>query len=113
MQSCSTVDKDPTGEKLDFKDPATYEYARQAAHHMLYVVANSKAMNGAMPGSRFRYFNVMNVVRYALNIAVAIIILLLAWFTFRRHSKTVIARKEAKRAARIRKRQARKSGEAV
>lgn len=104
------VDKDPTGEKLDFKDPATYEYARQAAHHMLFAVANSKAMNGAMPGSRFRYFNVMNVVRYALNIAVAVIVLLLAWFTFRRHSKTVIARKEAKRAAKIRERRIGKSG---
>ena len=107
------VDKDPTGEKLDFKDPATYQYARQAAHHMLYAVANSKAMNGAMPGSRFRYFNVMNVVRYSLNVAVAVIILLLAWFTFRRHSKTVIVRKEAKRAARRLKRQAKKSDKAI
>ena len=29
---------------FDENDPATYYYARQAMHHLLYTVANSKAM---------------------------------------------------------------------
>ena len=34
---------------FDKNDPATYYYAREAMHHTLYTVVNSKAMNGAMP----------------------------------------------------------------
>ncbi|SFC65913.1 glycoside hydrolase family 3 N-terminal domain-containing protein [Butyrivibrio sp. YAB3001] len=36
---------------FDKNDPATYYYAREAMHHTLYTVVNSKAMNGAMPGT--------------------------------------------------------------
>lgn len=32
------ANKDPTEEKLDLNDPATYHYARQAAHHVLYTM---------------------------------------------------------------------------
>jgi len=39
---------------FDKNDPATYYYARQAMHHLLYTVANSKSMNGAMPGSHIK-----------------------------------------------------------
>lgn len=38
---------------FDKNDTATYHYAREAMHHMLYTIANSKVMNGAMPGSKF------------------------------------------------------------
>ena len=42
----------PADARYDFdeNDPATYYYARQAMHHMLYIVANSKSMNGLAPG---------------------------------------------------------------
>ena len=41
--------------RFDFNenDVATYHYGRKAMHRMLYTVVNSKAMNGAMPGSIF------------------------------------------------------------
>ena len=39
---------------FDEKDPAHYHYAREAMHRTLYTIANSKAMQGAMPGSVFK-----------------------------------------------------------
>ena len=42
------------GYDFDKNDPATYYYARQAMHHLLYTIANSKSMNGAMPGSHVK-----------------------------------------------------------
>ena len=43
----------PRGARFDFdpENPAHYHYARTAIHHLLYTVANSNAMIGAMPGS--------------------------------------------------------------
>ena len=38
---------------FDKNDTATYHYARKAMHRVLYTVANSKAMLGAMPGTDF------------------------------------------------------------
>ena len=38
---------------FDKNDTATYHYAREAMHRVLYTVANSKAMLGAMPGTDF------------------------------------------------------------
>ena len=38
---------------FDKNDTATYHYAREAMHRVLYTVANSKAMLGAMPGTEF------------------------------------------------------------
>lgn len=38
---------------FDKNDVATYHYAREAMHRVLYTVANSKAMLGAMPGTDF------------------------------------------------------------
>lgn len=37
--------------KYDENSKLDYHYVRQAAHHQLYTVANSNAMNGAAPGS--------------------------------------------------------------
>lgn len=37
----------------DKNDAATYHYGREAMHRILYTMANSKAMNGAMPGTVF------------------------------------------------------------
>lgn len=38
---------------FDKNDTVTYHYAREAMHRVLYTVANSKAMLGAMPGTDF------------------------------------------------------------
>ena len=38
---------------FDQNNSAQYHYARQAMHNVLYAVANSKLMNGLMPGSEY------------------------------------------------------------
>lgn len=77
--------------EFDENDAATYHYAREAAHHALYTVANSKAMNGAMPGSLF-IEKKMFVEKFILgvNIVCPLLILILVYFTikrFRKHTK--------------------------
>lgn len=45
---------DPTDTwTFDESDPVQYRYARDAVHHLLYVMANTHCMNGAMPGSHY------------------------------------------------------------
>ena len=45
---------DPTDTwAFDENDPVQYRYARDAVHHLLYVMANTHCMNGAMPGSHY------------------------------------------------------------
>ncbi len=45
---------DPTDTwTFDENDPLQYRYARDAVHHLLYVMANTHCMNGAMPGSHY------------------------------------------------------------
>jgi beta-glucosidase len=39
---------------FDPTNAAEYVYAREAAHHLLYTTANSRAMNGAVPGSVYK-----------------------------------------------------------
>lgn len=39
---------------FDPTNAAEYAYAREAAHHLLYTTANSRAMNGAVPGSVYK-----------------------------------------------------------
>lgn len=45
----------PESARFDFdkNNKAHYHYAREAMHRMLYTIANSKAVLGAMPGSEF------------------------------------------------------------
>ena len=45
----------PTGARYTFNknDVSDYHYGREAVHNILYTIANSKAMNGGMPGSRY------------------------------------------------------------
>lgn len=45
----------PTGARYTFNkdDVADYHYGREAIHNILYTIANSKTMNGGMPGSRY------------------------------------------------------------
>lgn len=39
---------------FDSTNAAEYHYAREAAHHLLYTTVNSRAMNGAVPGSVYK-----------------------------------------------------------
>ena len=83
---------------FDQNNSAQYHYARQAMHNVLYAVANSKLMNGLMPGSE--YVNLMSIAQKILvgvNIASVVIILALAYFIFRGFKPT--KKKAAKLAA--------------
>lgn len=69
----------------DENDAATYHYGRAAMHRMLYTIANSKAMNGAMPGSRFvDVRTISDNVILAVNIVCPVLILLMIILTIRR-----------------------------
>ena len=72
---------------LDTSDPAVYHYAREAAHHILYTVANSKIMNGAMPGSTLTGIPTATVLRIVLSVVSILIIALLTFFNVRRFTK--------------------------
>ena len=81
------------------KDSASdYHYARQAMHNILYTVANSKVMNGLMPGSEFvTPMTMAEKILTGINIASVVIILALAYFIFRGFKPT--KKKAAKLAA--------------
>lgn len=73
---------------FDENDPATYHYGREAMHRMLYTIANSKAMNGAMPGSEFKdTMTLVDKVRLAVNIICPLLILGMVILTVRRFRK--------------------------
>lgn len=73
---------------FDENDPAVYHYGREAMHRMLYTIANSKAMNGAMPGSVFKdTMTLVDKVRLAINIICPLLILGMAVLTVRRFRK--------------------------
>ena len=81
---------DPKAAIFDWTDPdaATYHYAREAMHRVLYTVANSKAMNGAMPGSIFKDgMRATEKVALAVNVLGPVLIALMAFFTVKRFRK--------------------------
>lgn len=85
--------EDPTDYIFDENDPATYHYGRKAMHRILYTIANSNAMNGAMSGSVFKQeFNLgvrtTDLARYSITGAASLTIVVLGWFTYRRHRKS-------------------------
>lgn len=72
----------------DENDPATYHYGRQSMHRMLYTIANSKAMNGAMPGSVFKdTMTLVDKVILGVNIVGVVMIALMVLLTVRRFGK--------------------------
>lgn len=78
--------------KFDETSVAEYHYGREAMHHMLYTVVNSKAMNGAMPGSTFKQgLQMSQIILIALNLICIVIILLivLSWIRRFRNRKTL------------------------
>lgn len=54
---------------FDPTNAAEYVYAREAAHHLLYTTANSRAMNGAVPGSVYKPgMQMVDKVRLGVNV---------------------------------------------
>ena len=72
-------------------DPAHYHYGREALHGVLFAVANSKAMSGLMPGSKFTTpMTIAETILTAINIVCAVLILLLVlfiYFGFRKYKR--------------------------
>ena len=84
--------------KFDQNSAADYHYGRQAMHNVLYTVANSKVMNGLMPGSEFvTPMTMAEKILVGIDIAAVVIILALAYFIFRGFKPT--KKKAAKLAA--------------
>jgi beta-glucosidase len=87
----------PASARYDFdkNDPATYYYARQAMHHLLYTVANSKSMNGAMPGSHIKDgARLTTIIMRVVTLLFGLLILLQIYKIFRLFKPT--AKKLAK-----------------
>lgn len=69
---------------FDKDDSAHYHYAREAVHHILYSVVNSKAMNGLMPGVEYvAPMTLATKIQIAYNVVAAILVLALAWVIYR------------------------------
>ena len=86
---------------FDKDNAETYHYAREALHHVLYTTTNTKAMNGAMPGSIYKDGpQVSTTVRTVVNILCTLLLILLAYRVFRvwKPSKRKLAKMEAKAA---------------
>lgn len=80
----------PASARYEFDETsvAEYHYGREAMHRMLYTMANSNAMNGAMPGSYFEEgFQLTQIVQWSANIIGTLLIALMAFFTYRRFWK--------------------------
>ena len=101
---------------FDETSVSDYHYARQAAHHILYTVANSSAMNGAMPGSNLTGQPIDKTLRVALTVVFGLLALLDAYSLFRvwKPSRRQLARRAAKaekKAARQAAKAAKKAGQ--
>lgn len=81
----------PESARFDFdkSNPAHYHYGRKAMHRMLYTIANSKAMNGAMPGSTFEKSaqDKSDLIQLSVNIVGSVLIILMVFLTIRRFRK--------------------------
>lgn len=83
-----TYDKNAAIFDWENPDATTYHYAREAMHRVLYTVANSKAMNGAMPGSVFKDgMRLTEKVTLAVNVIGTVLIALMVFFTVKRFRK--------------------------
>lgn len=72
---------------FDPNSPSDYHYGRQAAHHILYTITNSKAMIGAMPGSKLTGMPISDTLRIVLTVVPLALIAVLVFFTVRRFAK--------------------------
>lgn len=70
--------------KFDKDDAAHYTYGREAMHHVLYAVANSKVMCGLMPGSTFvTPMTLAEKLVVGIDIGAVVIIAALGYFIYR------------------------------
>ncbi|WP_196819532.1 MULTISPECIES: glycoside hydrolase family 3 N-terminal domain-containing protein [unclassified Schaalia] len=84
---------------FDENDPVEYHYGRAAMHRLLYTIAHSHVMNGSMPGSELTYgMQKVDQIRLGVAVVGGIILILLAWTTWRNHKK--YARERAQRRQR-------------
>jgi len=75
--------------KFDKDDAAHYTYGREAMHHMLYTVANSKLMCGLMPSSTFTAaMTIAEKIIIGINICSAVIVAILGYFIYRGFRKS-------------------------
>lgn len=90
---------------FDKDSVSDYHYGRKAAHSILYTIANSKAMNGAMPGSTLVGTPTDKQLRVMLTILPALVLVLLVYRIFRvwKPSKRKLAKLEAKAAKKAEK----------
>ena len=80
----------------DANNSAEYHYGREAIHHLLYVTANSKAMEGAMPGSVYvPGTQVVTKVTIAVNVVSIGLMALVFWTGWRNHKKRAAERAAA------------------
>ena len=70
--------------KFDKDNAAHYTYGREAMHHVLYAVANSKVMSGLMPGSTFvTPMTLAEKLVVGIDIGAVVIIAALGYFIYR------------------------------
>lgn len=80
---------------FDATDPAEYHYAREAAHHLLYTTVNSRAMEGAVPGSTYvPGLQPLDRIRIGVSVGSSALIALLAATGIRNHIKRKKEREE-------------------
>lgn len=80
----------------DANNSAEYHYGREAIHHLLYVTANSKAMEGAMPGSVYvPGTQAVTKVTIAVNVVSIGLMALVFWTGWRNHKKRAAERAAA------------------
>ena len=99
---------EPASARFNFdpQNSAHYHYAREALHHTLYTVANTNAMNGAMPGSVFKDgMRLIDKIVLAVNIVFGLLIVWFAYVIFRgfkpsRRKLAKLKQKQAKKEAR-------------
>lgn len=100
---------------FDPQNSAHYHYAREALHRTLYAVANTNAMNGAMPGSVFKDgMRLTQKIMIAVDVIFGLLALWFAYVIFRgfKPSKRKLAKLERKVAKREAKRQAKTAKQA-
>lgn len=76
-------------------DEETQKLARNAAHHVLYVAANTKAMNGVAPGGEVKTTLMTNQVTLIINIVFTLLIALIVFLNVRRIRGARRAKEEA------------------
>lgn len=99
------------GFTFDSESVSDYHYGRQAAHHILYTVANSKAMVGAMPGSKLTGTPTAKVMQTGLTAACVILLIPVALYIY--HGFKPTKRQLARMSKREEKRLAKKAVKAV